>query len=84
MSGSGFFVGPSQSATVLLHNQGPDVNGVVTFENIAETANVPGAETALSAAFGDINNDGFVDLLFLADFIFTKVDVFGAFVGDRR
>ncbi|MEC9375023.1 MAG: CRTAC1 family protein [Pseudomonadota bacterium] len=62
MSGSGFFSGPSQSQTVLLHNQG---NG--TFVDIAPTANVPGSETALSAAMGDINNDGFLDLFITAE-----------------
>lgn len=61
MSGTGFFVGPTQSPTVLLHNQ---CDG--TFTNISGTANVPGAETALSAAFGDINNDGFIDLFVTA------------------
>jgi hypothetical protein len=61
MSGTGFFVGPVQSATVLLHNQ---CDG--TFVDISSSANVPGAETALSAAFGDINNDGFVDLFVTA------------------
>jgi hypothetical protein len=57
LSGTGFFAGPVQSATVLLHNQGDG-----TFADISATAGVPGAETALSAAFGDINNDGYIDL----------------------
>ena len=67
LSGAGYFVGPAQSATVLLHNQGPDSNGVVTFVDIAAAAGVPGGETALSAAFGDINNDGYVDLFVTAE-----------------
>lgn len=62
MTGSGFFSGPVQSATVLLHNQGDG-----TFANISATAGVPGAETALSAAFGDINNDGYIDLFVAAE-----------------
>ncbi|MGI9307902.1 MAG: CRTAC1 family protein [Gammaproteobacteria bacterium] len=62
MSGTGFFAGPEQSVTVLLHNQGDG-----TFVDIAATANVPGAETALSAAMGDINNDGYVDLFVTAE-----------------
>jgi hypothetical protein len=62
MSGSGFFSGPEQSQTVLLHNQGDG-----TFEDIAPTAGVPGAETALSAAMADINNDGYVDLFITAE-----------------
>lgn len=62
LSGSGFFGGPSQSPTIMLHNLG---NGM--FEDISATASVPGAETALSAAFGDINNDGFVDLFVTAE-----------------
>ncbi|NND55351.1 MAG: CRTAC1 family protein, partial [Gammaproteobacteria bacterium] len=67
LSGSGFFGSTRpQSQTVLLHNQGPDENGVVSFVDIAPSANVPGDGTALSAAFGDINNDGFVDLFVTA------------------
>ena len=62
MSGSGFFSGLSQSQTVLLHNQ---CDG--TFVDIAPTANVPGAETALSAAFGDINNDGYLNLFITSE-----------------
>ena len=67
LSGAGYFVGPAQSATVMLHNQGPDINGVVTFVDIAASAGVPGGDTALSAAFGDINNDGYVDLFVTAE-----------------
>jgi hypothetical protein len=67
MSGTGYFAGSSQSQTVLLHNQGPDDDGVVKFVDIAAEAGVPGAETALSAAFGDINNDGFIDLFITAE-----------------
>ena len=67
LSGAGYFVGPVQSAAVLLHNQGPDSNGVVTFVDIAASAGVPGGDTALSAAFGDINNDGYVDLFVTAE-----------------
>ncbi len=66
MSGTGYFVLDAQSPTVLLHNQGPGRDGVVTFVDIAASAGVPGGETALSAAFGDINNDGFVDLFVTA------------------
>jgi hypothetical protein len=62
LSGTGFFAGPAQSPTVLLHNQGDG-----TFKDIAASANVPGSETALSAAFGDINNDGYIDLFITAE-----------------
>jgi hypothetical protein len=62
MSGSGFFAGTSQSATVMLHNQ---CDG--TFVDISATANVPGAETALSAAMADINNDGYLDLFITSE-----------------
>ena len=61
LSGSGFLAGPVQSATVLLHNQGDG-----TFRDISATAGVPGAETAMSSAFGDINNDGYIDLFVTA------------------
>ncbi|RMF77931.1 MAG: CRTAC1 family protein [Chloroflexi bacterium] len=47
----------SQSPTHLYHN-----NGDGSFTDIAESANVPGAETALSAAMADIDNDGFLDI----------------------
>ncbi len=57
LSGAGFIVGPQQSTTKLYHN-----NSDNTFTDITASANVPGAETALSAAFGDINNDGYLDL----------------------
>ena len=67
LSGQGYFIGPSQSPTTLLHNQGPDINGVVSFVDIAGAAGVPCGETALSAAFGDINNDGYVDLFCTAE-----------------
>ena len=62
LSGTGFFAGPVQSPTVLLHNQGDG-----TFEDISASAGVPGSETALSAAFGDINNDGYIDLFVTAE-----------------
>lgn len=57
MSGAGHFTGPAQSPTRLFHN-----NGDGTFTDIAPTADVPGGETALSAAMADINNDGYLDL----------------------
>jgi hypothetical protein len=62
MSGTGFFAGSTQSQTVLLHNQ---CDG--TFVYISATANVPGAETALSAAMADIDNDGDLDLFVTAE-----------------
>lgn len=57
MSGNGHFAGPVQSPTHLYHN-----NGDGTFTDITASANVPGAETGLSAAMADINNDGYLDL----------------------
>ncbi len=57
LSGAGKFTGPVQSPTRLFHNKGDG-----TFEDITETAGVPGGETHLSAAFGDINKDGYIDL----------------------
>ncbi|VAW95361.1 hypothetical protein MNBD_GAMMA22-46 [hydrothermal vent metagenome] len=57
LSGTGGFVGPLQSPTKIYHN-----NGDGSFTDISDTANVPGAESALSAAMADINNDGYLDL----------------------
>ncbi len=57
MSGMGHFFGPLQSPTKLFHN-----NGDGTFTDIAIPAGIPGAETGLSAAMADINNDGLLDL----------------------
>ena len=57
VSGEGFVIGPQQSPVKLYHNNG---NG--TFSDITDFSGVTGAESALSAAMGDINNDGFVDI----------------------
>ncbi len=61
LSGSGYLLGPKQSPTRLYHN-----NGNNTFTDITKKANMLGAETALSAAFADINNDGYIDLFITA------------------
>ncbi len=61
LSGNGYPIGSKQSQTRLYHN-----NGNSTFTDITKNANVPGTETALSAAFGDINNDGLLDLFVTA------------------
>ena len=57
LTGEGRLVGPVQTPTRMYHNNG---NG--TFDDITATAGLPGADTALSAAMGDINNDGFLDI----------------------
>lgn len=53
----GVMRGVEQSPTKLYLNK---CNG--TFSDITDDAGVPGPETAWSAAFGDINNDSFLDL----------------------
>ncbi len=58
LTGEGAVVsGAEQSPTRLYHNDG---NG--RFTDITAQAGVPGAETTWTAAFGDIDNDGFLDL----------------------
>jgi len=61
MSGEGHFMGPAQTPTKLFYNNG---NG--SFTDISVNAGVPASEIALSAAMGDINNDGFLDLFVTA------------------
>ncbi|PVZ63410.1 CRTAC1 family protein [Pelagibaculum spongiae] len=56
-SGEGFFAFSEQSPNLLYHN-----NGDGTFTNIAASAGVETAETAISAAMADINGDGLLDL----------------------
>ena len=57
VSGEGFLIGPQQTPAKLYHNNG---NG--TFTDITFLSGVVGAGSALSAAMGDINNDGFLDI----------------------
>ncbi len=57
LTGEGGFLGAEQSSTKLYHNRGDG-----TFEDITERARVSGPESALSAAFADIDRDGFLDL----------------------
>ncbi len=57
VSGEGFLIGPQQSPAKLYHNNG---NG--TFTDITLLSGVTGAGSALSAAMGDINNDGYLDI----------------------
>ena len=54
ITGEGHLVGPAQTPNRMFHNQG---NG--SFQEIPAPSH-PGS--ALGASFGDINNDGFVDL----------------------
>ncbi len=57
VSGEGIVIGPQQSPAKLYHNNG---NG--TFTDITLLSGVVGADSALSAAMGDINNDGYLDI----------------------
>lgn len=49
------------SPTKFYHN-----NGDGTFTDITSSANVPGGFTTLGASFGDVDNDGFIDLFVTA------------------
>lgn len=57
VSGEGFLIGPRQTPAKLYHN-----NGDGTFTDITDLSGVTGAASALSAAMGDINNDGYLDI----------------------
>lgn len=58
VTGAGnIFANGTNSGTRMYHNQGDG-----TFTNISATSNTPGSITAGSAAMGDVNNDGFLDL----------------------
>ena len=57
LTGEGGTAFSDQSPNVLYRNNG---NG--TFTDITATANLPGAETSLMAAMGDIDRDGYLDI----------------------
>lgn len=57
LTGEGRLAGPTQSPTRMYHN-----NGDGTFTDITEISGLIGSDTALSAAMGDINNDGYLDI----------------------
>ncbi len=57
LTGEGGVLGTGQSPTRLYHN-----NRDGTFTDITTRAGVVGAESAWSAAFGDVDNDGLLDL----------------------
>ena len=61
LTGDGGFGGTGDSPVKLYHNEGGGV-----FTDITEDSGVVGAETTLSAAFADIDNDGFLDLFITA------------------
>ncbi len=61
VTGEGGMMGIGQTPTKLFHNQGDG-----TFADISATAGVPGPETTGGAAFGDINNDGLLDIFITA------------------
>ncbi len=70
LTGDGGIGGTGESPVKLYHNQGGGV-----FTDITKASNVVGAETTLSAAFADIDNDGFLDLFITAP---------GSFVTDTQ
>lgn len=57
LTGEGRLAGPVQTPTRMYHN-----NGDGTFTDITESSGLIGADSALAAAMGDINNDGFLDI----------------------
>lgn len=57
LTGEGHVVGPVQSPTRLYHNHGDG-----TFTDITSSSGVVGANSALSAAIADVNDDGYLDL----------------------
>ncbi len=59
LTGDGGFAGDGDTPVVLFRNNG---TGACTFRNITGFSGITGPITHLSAAFGDIDNDGFVDL----------------------
>ncbi len=61
LTGDGGFYGAGDSPVKLYHNEGGGV-----FADITEESGVVGGETTLSAAFADIDNDGFLDLFITA------------------
>ncbi|HJP31453.1 MAG TPA: FG-GAP-like repeat-containing protein [Candidatus Latescibacteria bacterium] len=48
---------------VLLRNDGADSSGWLRFEDVAEQAGVAGDGSSLSAVWGDLDNDGHLDLI---------------------
>jgi len=57
LTGEGRLAGPVQTPTRMYHN-----NGDGTFTDITELSGLIGADSALAAAMGDINNDGYLDI----------------------
>ena len=57
LTGEGRLVGPVQTPTRMYHN-----NSDGTFTDITELSGLVGADSALAAAMGDINNDGYLDI----------------------
>ena len=61
LTGDGGMMGTGESPVKLYHNEGGGV-----FTDITKDSGVFGATTTLSAAFADIDNDGFLDLFITA------------------
>jgi hypothetical protein len=61
LTGDGGAVGAAQTPVRLYHNNG---NG--TFSDITDSSGIVSPGTAMSAAFGDIDNDGFLDVFITA------------------
>lgn len=57
LTGEGHFAFAEASPTVLYLN-----NGDGSFRDISDSAGIPGAESSLAAAMGDIDNDGYLDI----------------------
>lgn len=56
------FVSSFQAPNDLFRNLGPDEQGNFHFENVSEAAGISGPIASFSAAFLDVNNDGWLDI----------------------
>ena len=61
------YVSNYNDVNILYKNNGKDNNGNVTFSNVASGAGVDDDSTGVDIAWGDYNNDGYLDLYLVND-----------------